>query len=88
MIGFDRRAALPLIDVPVLLLAGGEDRNAPAATMSRMAAATPGARLVTYEGCGHLVMAERAEAFTEAVGAFASSLPAAQDDPISPKVHP
>ncbi len=78
MIGFDRRAALSAIAVPALLVAGSEDRNAPAPTMAKMAAAIPGARLLTLEGCGHLVMAERPAAFTQAVRDFAAGLPDAR----------
>lgn len=75
MIGFDRRAALAAIAVPTLLVAGSVDTNAPAPTMAKMAAAVPGARLVTFEGCGHLVMAERPAEFTAAIRDFAHALP-------------
>ncbi|MBV9077422.1 MAG: alpha/beta fold hydrolase, partial [Methylobacteriaceae bacterium] len=64
MIGFDLRDALGRICVPTLLVAGTEDANAPVPGMSRMAERIAGARLDVLEGCGHLVMLERPEAFT------------------------
>ncbi len=67
MIGFDRREALAAIRVPTLLVAGTQDANAPAATMAKMAERIPGGRLVTFEGCGHLVMQERPDALAAAV---------------------
>lgn len=51
---FDRRADLPRIDVPTLLLAGGDDKVAPASVMERMAAKIRGAEFQVLEGCGHL----------------------------------
>ena len=74
MVGFDNREALGRIAVPVLLVAGSMDANAPAATMAKMAERMSRARLVTVEGCGHLVMLERPEAFTAALREFLSGL--------------
>ncbi|MGH8747208.1 MAG: alpha/beta fold hydrolase, partial [Burkholderiales bacterium] len=51
---FDRRALLPRIDVPTLVLAGAEDRTAPPSLMQRMAHKIPGAEYVLLDGCGHL----------------------------------
>lgn len=67
---FDRRAALPSIRVPTLILAGSDDRTAPAATMERMAAKIPGAEFVTLEGCGHLGPMDQPDAFNAALLAF------------------
>ena len=72
MIGFDRRDALERIAVPTLLVAGSKDTNAPAPTVAKMAERIRGAELVTLEGCGHLVMLERPDAFTAALRTFLS----------------
>jgi 3-oxoadipate enol-lactonase len=58
IVGFDRRAALPEIRVPVLCLAGGDDRNAPPAVMSAMAARIEGAKYRCLPGVGHLAHME------------------------------
>jgi pimeloyl-ACP methyl ester carboxylesterase len=60
---FDRRAELPGIAVPTLLIAGEHDPAAPPKTMQRMAAAIPGARLVVLAGTGHFAHLERPAAF-------------------------
>jgi len=67
---FDRRAQLPLIGVPALLIAGSEDRVAPANVMERMAQKIPGAEFVLLEGCGHLGPMDQPEAFNEALRGF------------------
>lgn len=74
MIGFDRRDALARIAVPTLLVAGSEDKNAPAATMAKMAERIPGSRLVTLARCGHLAMLEQPAAFTAAIRDFLQSV--------------
>jgi pimeloyl-ACP methyl ester carboxylesterase len=51
---FDRRAHLARIAVPTLLVAGSDDRTAPAAIMQKMAQRIPGAQYAVLEGCGHL----------------------------------
>jgi pimeloyl-ACP methyl ester carboxylesterase len=76
MLGFDRREALARIPVPTLLVAGSKDANAPAATMAKMAERIPGSAYRCFEGCGHLVMLERADAFTAAIRDFANALAA------------
>lgn len=63
MIGFDLREAVERIAVPVLLVAGSEDANAPAPTMEKMAARIPGAAYACIAGCGHLAMLERPAEF-------------------------
>jgi len=67
---FDRRALLPEIRVPTLLLAGSDDRTAPASVMQRMAPRIPGAELEILEGCGHLGPMDQPEAFNTALLAF------------------
>jgi len=67
---FDRRAQLPGIRVPTLLIAGSDDRTAPAQVMERMAAKIPGAEFVTLAGCGHLGPMDQPEAFNETLRGF------------------
>jgi pimeloyl-ACP methyl ester carboxylesterase len=66
---FDRRAELPRIAQPALLVAGAEDETAPARTMARMAEAMPDARLVTLP-TGHMPHLEAPEALAREIGAF------------------
>jgi pimeloyl-ACP methyl ester carboxylesterase len=67
---FDRRAQLPAIRVPTLLVAGSDDRTAPAPVMERMAAKIPGAEFVTLAGCGHLGPMDQPDEFNAALGDF------------------
>jgi 3-oxoadipate enol-lactonase len=73
--GFDMRPALAAIRVPCLLLAGTEDRTAPAPMMQRMAARIPGASFAAIDGAGHLANLERPQAFNEALAGFLAGLP-------------
>lgn len=67
---FDRREQLAHLRVPTLLIAGGDDRVAPAAAMERMAQKIPGAEFVLLEGCGHLGPMDQPDAFNEALAQF------------------
>lgn len=67
---FDRREQLPGIRVPTLLLAGSDDRVAPAAVMERMAQKIPGAEFVLLEGCGHLGPMDQPDPFNAALAGF------------------
>ncbi len=67
---FDRREQLSSIRVPTLLVAGGDDRVAPAAVMERMARRIPGAEYVLLDGCGHLGPMDQPEPFNQALAAF------------------
>jgi 3-oxoadipate enol-lactonase len=60
--GFDRREALADLRVPVLCLAGADDRNAPPSVMSHMAQCIPGAEYVCVPHVGHLLHMEAPEA--------------------------
>ena len=64
---FDRRAQLPRIAAPTVLIAGEGDAVAPPRTMQRMADAIPGARLIVVAGAGHLAHLERPAAFATAL---------------------
>ncbi|MEO7233703.1 MAG: alpha/beta hydrolase [Polaromonas sp.] len=61
--GFDGRALLASIDVPVLCLAGEHDATAPAAVMQKMAQKIAGAEFQVMADVGHFGWAERSEDF-------------------------
>jgi pimeloyl-ACP methyl ester carboxylesterase len=63
LVTFDRRASLPLIQVPTLLLAGEHDRNAPPSVMKKMAEAIPLGEYAELRGIGHLQNLEAPEEF-------------------------
>jgi len=67
---FDRRVALPAIAVPTLLVAGSDDRVAPASVLERMAQKIPGAEYVLLEGCGHLGPMDQPDEFNQALRGF------------------
>ena len=67
---FDRRKQLEHIRVPTLLVAGGDDRVAPAAVMERMAQKIPGAEFVLLEGCGHLGPMDQPDPFNTTLAQF------------------
>jgi 3-oxoadipate enol-lactonase len=74
LVGFDERANLGRITVPVLCLAGASDPNAPADVMERMARKIPGARYVCLANVGHLPNLEAAGAFDAAILRFLSDV--------------
>ena len=63
LVTFDRRAALPGIHVPTLLIAGEHDRNAPPAVMKKMAGVIPHSTYVEMRGIGHLQNLEAPDDF-------------------------
>lgn len=65
--------ALPGLRVPLLLLAGGNDRAVPPSQARRVAAHVPGARLDLLPGLGHLAHEEAPEAVDAALRAAARS---------------
>jgi 3-oxoadipate enol-lactonase len=67
---FDRREQLPGIRVPTLLIAGSDDRTAPAPVLERMAQKIPGAEFVLLQGCGHLGPMDQPDEFNEALRGF------------------
>ncbi len=67
LIGFDQRALLPHITIPVLCVAGESDRNAPPAVMKQMADRIQGAVYVCLPGMGHLANMETPGVFNAAV---------------------
>ncbi len=70
IVTFERRANLPDIRVPTLVLAGETDTNAPAPMMARMAEKIPGSRYVCLPGLGHLANLEDPAAFDAVLGEF------------------
>jgi len=58
IVGFDRRAALAQLELPVLCLAGADDRSAPPAVMEQMASRMPRAEYHLLPGVGHLAHME------------------------------
>ena len=63
LVGFDERANLSAIRVPVLCLAGAHDRNAAAEMMARMAGKIKGAAYHCLPTVGHLANLEAPAAF-------------------------
>jgi 3-oxoadipate enol-lactonase len=67
---FDRRAELAKIAVPTLLIAGAEDKTAPASIMASMQRKIAGSELVVLEGCGHLGPMDQPAEFNAALERF------------------
>jgi len=67
---FDRRADLPKIAVPTLLIAGSDDRTAPPAIMASMQKKIPDSELVILQGCGHLGPMDQPGPFNAALERF------------------
>ena len=67
---FDRRALLPTIKVPTLVLSGSDDMIAPPKMMERMAEKIPGSDYVCLPGCGHLGPMDQPDAFNTTLLSF------------------
>jgi 3-oxoadipate enol-lactonase len=80
LVGFDERANLSAIRVPVLCLAGAHDRNAPAEMMARMAGKIKGAAYHCLPTAGHLANLEAPAAFNAAALDFLRRI--FQSDPL------
>ncbi len=63
----DARPVLPTIRCPALIACGRDDAWSPVAQHEQIAAAIPGARLETFETCGHFLPVEQPEAFNRAL---------------------
>jgi len=68
--GFDRRAALADLRMPVLLLAAEHDRTAPPELMQRMAGRIAGSEFLCLADAGHIANVEQPAAFNAALLAF------------------
>jgi len=64
------------ISIPTIVLVGERDVLTPPADSEAMAAAIPGARLVTIAGAGHLAPMERPKAVSQALEEFFVAAPA------------
>lgn len=62
--------SLSAIAAPTLLIAGSQDRMTSPKVAKAVQAAIPGARLVSIEGSGHALMAERPDAVLDALIGF------------------
>ena len=67
LIAFDRRADLPAIRVPTLVITGEHDATAPPEVSRRMAERIPGAVCTIVPGAGHLLNLEQPQAFNAAL---------------------
>ena len=70
----DLRDVLPTIDVPTVVLRGGQDVRAPREVAEGLAAAIPTARLIVLEDVGHVSCVEAPEQFTAELRAFLSRI--------------
>ena len=70
----DRGAPIENIRVPTLVIAGDEDKVYPPALARDVARRIPGARLVMFEGAGHLPNLEQPERFNAVVLEFLQTL--------------
>lgn len=69
--------ALRKLDLPVVLLAGGNDRTVPPEQAARVAALLPRARVERLPGLGHLAHEERPDLVAAAIVAFVDGVSAA-----------
>jgi 3-oxoadipate enol-lactonase len=74
LVTFDLRQNLGRIHVPVLLVAGEKDTNAPPVVMEKMGTFIPDARFECIKGAGHLVNLEQPAAFNDVLRNFLYSL--------------
>jgi pimeloyl-ACP methyl ester carboxylesterase len=72
--GFDRRAELPRIAIPTLVIGAADDLLAPLYQSKAIAELIPGAELEVVDG-GHFFVNTRPETYLEKVGAFIMSQP-------------
>lgn len=61
---------LPLLDLPVLVMADDDDQIVPPANSQILAAAIPGARMVTFHQGGHLFLLAQTDRFVAELEAF------------------
>jgi haloalkane dehalogenase len=64
------RGKLAGLNVPVLLLWGGQDQVAPVAGAYRFQKEIPGSRLVVLDGAGHFLMEDDPERVAQEIGTF------------------
>jgi 3-oxoadipate enol-lactonase len=71
----DSTPTLATIDVPSMVVAGGDDELLPASEVTRLHARIAGSRLEVLADAGHLCNMERPAAFTHVTSDFLSTLP-------------
>lgn len=69
----DNRAILPTVEQPTLVIAGANDRIAPADATRAVADAVPGARLETVQDAAHAAYMEQPAAYNALLQAFLAS---------------
>lgn len=72
----DPREGTSAVSCPILSIAADHDRIAPLPDTEASQREVPRARTVVLEGCGHVAMLERPQAFNTQLLAFAQALPA------------
>jgi 3-oxoadipate enol-lactonase len=68
--GYDVLAALPALRIPILVVAGANDRLIPAAASRAIAGAVPGAQYVEIPESGHMIALEQPDALAAALDPF------------------
>ena len=81
LLTFDVRHELDRIDLPTRVVVGGRDVLTPPRMARIIARRIPGAELVVYPGCGHLVMLERDVEFNELLATFVAEVAAGPGAP-------
>ena len=71
LLAHDERATLRALDLPVLVMVGTRDLLTPEQQGREIADLVPGAKLVVFEGAGHLLMLERRERLASELARFA-----------------
>ncbi|HEY3776649.1 MAG TPA: alpha/beta hydrolase [Rhizomicrobium sp.] len=74
ILSFDGTAIVPKIDLPTLVVAGGEDRTMTPAVVGAMARQIPGARFEIIARVGHLANIENPPAFNRVLSEFLASV--------------
>jgi len=74
LVDFDLRHKLSNITIPTLLIAGEEDKQAPAKTMKSMSKKIKYAQYQEIKKCGHLIHLEKPEIFNKSIKDFILSL--------------
>ena len=72
MLRYDATATLPTLPLPVLIVAGQQDRQTVPEASVAMQRAIPDADLLVLAPVGHMGLLEQHAAFAEAVGTFSS----------------
>ena len=74
MFDYDATAALPLINVPVLVIAAAQDKLTKPVASEYLRDHIPGAAMVVLQPCGHMGALERGYEMADAVGRFAETI--------------